>query len=160
MGECLEPIPAATECHAMPSNAIPSNVSGMDWPCIALEWHAFLPNGMPLNGVAMGECLAPWGRLGWDSLVAAWNWSPLGQAGMGCPYGSQSMLPTSCRSHAALIHILTTQGLRPTHLHCLLPVPFILVPTLISITIAYQYPRPTCLHHVLPIPIILVLWVE
>jgi len=60
MGECLlEPIPAATECHVMPSNAIPSNVSSMDWLSIALEWHAFLPNGMPLNGAAMGECLAP-----------------------------------------------------------------------------------------------------
>jgi len=55
-----------------------------------------------------------------------------------------------------LTHILASQGLRPTRLHRVLPVPFILIPTLISITIAYQYPRPTRLHHVLPIPIILV----
>jgi len=67
----------------------------------------------------------------------------------GMPLGGNAchpMPPTSCKS----------QGLRPTCLHRVLPVPFVLVPTLISITIAYQYPRPTRLHHVLSIPIILV----
>ena len=67
----------------------------------------------------------------------------------GMPFGGNSchpMPPTSCKS----------QGLRPTRLHRVLPVPFVLVPTLISITIAYQDPRPTRLHHVLPIPIILI----
>ena len=92
-----------------------------------------------------------------DSMT--WHWAALGIGARQCrhfpalpfsgmPLGGNAchpMPPTSCKS----------QGLRPTRLHRVLPVPFVLVPTLISITIAYQYPRPTRLHHVLPIPIIL-----
>ena len=128
-------------------------------PCRPIWWHAI-----------GRQCLPPqcYGRLihvAWHSAAVdiGSRHSPIAAPSMPplpcCPIqwyviGRQCMPPTSCKSDAALPHILAAQGLRPTRLHRVLPVPFILPSTYPSIHYhclpvpsAHPYPlRPTALR--------------
>jgi hypothetical protein len=158
----------------MPSYLLPCPWGGMGCHALGAHW-----DGMPFGRHGMG---CPWGGLGWHTLGAAWdgNWAAVVIDASHRPIAAAYMPPSACHPNAMdgqsispMLYppipcrprpanpmplsptFLPPKGVRPTRLHRVLPVPFILVPTLISITIAYQYPRPTRLH-VLPIPIILV----